>query len=106
MLHIAYKGHDGWIPMMRLPGARYLFSDELGEVFVRSKEPERSGIPPPDGVLLDQDNHSYTRVSRRAAEGPQFYHELRGRIEEAREALRDHLALNGYTVLLPKSEIN
>lgn len=106
ILNLRYNGKHGTIPVLRIPDAQQLYSDELGELFVKSKQPLRALMMVPDGVLVGNDGHRYTLVDRERGDGAKLYAMAAARIETARETLRDIIHARGYATIIESEIVN
>ncbi|HIH23878.1 TPA: hypothetical protein HA251_02480 [Candidatus Woesearchaeota archaeon] len=106
ILDLCYDDKRGTIPVLRVAGAQYLYTDEIGELFVKSKRPLPALSAIPDGVFVGRDGHRYALVDKTRGDGAKLYGMAALRIEAARECLRDIIHARGYATVVAREIVN
>lgn len=106
VLDLRYKGVHGTIPVLRIAGAQYLYTDEIGELFIKSKQRLLAPSAVPDGMFVGSDSHRYMLVDKERGDGARLYATAAARIETARERLRDIIHARGYATVVENEVVN
>lgn len=106
VLGLRYNDKCGTIPVLRVAGAQHLYTDELGELFVKSKQRLLVPSAAPDGAFVGGDGHRYTLIDKECGDGAKLYAIVAARVEDARERLRDIIHARGYATIIETEIVN